>query len=89
MLDITRLGQGPRPDLLQKDLEERFAREKKEQEETRLAKTDPDEAKRRADSRPEAKDILAMMLAMVELLLPWVCAAVGITFLAVFFFSKF
>jgi hypothetical protein len=89
MFDISRLGQGPRPDLLQKDLEERLAREKKEEEEAELAKKDPVAAKKRAESKPEPKDAMAMMLAMVELLLPWVCVAVGVYFLAVFLISKF
>lgn len=88
MFDISRLGQGPRPDLLQQQLAERLAAEKRNAEEEKAAKQDPAEAKRQADSKPDAKDAFALMLAMVQLLLPWAAAAIGIFFLVVFLVSK-
>lgn len=88
MIDFSRIGQGPRPDLLQQELEERLADEKKEAEEAEAAKKDPAAAKRAADSKPEAKDAFALMLAMIELLLPWAAAAIAVFFLVTFLISR-
>lgn len=88
MFDLSRLGQGPRPDLLVQDLEERAKREKEAADEAERAKNDPEFAARREASKPERKDILAMIVALAELVFPWIAGGIAIYFAAVFLLSR-
>lgn len=81
MKDFFKLGQGPRPDLLEKDLQDKLRKEEKASHEP---KTEKDK-----NLKPDTKDGLAMILALFQLLLPWILGGIALYFLVVFLLTRF
>lgn len=71
-----------------KDLEDRAKREKAEAEEAEKEKKDPAYAAKRDASKPDRKDVLAMILALAELVFPWIAGGIAIYFAVVFLISR-
>ena len=88
MFDISRLGQGPRPDLLVKDLEDRAKREKAEAEEAEKEKKDKWEVLFMKKAILSMILAVAMILALAELVFPWIAGGIAIYFAVVFLISR-
>ena len=99
MIDLIHLGQGPRPDLLEKELRrEAKIRESAGKDGTSDGNAvenlthedcaDGKPAKKKKRTEFEGKDAAAIIIALFQLLLPWLAAGVGIFFLAVLLISK-
>lgn len=76
-----RLGQGPRPDLLEEDL----LRKCKSGEDSRK---NPEDGERKDRVQPDRKDGIAMILALFQLLLPWVLGGLLLYFAVVFLLTR-
>ncbi len=100
MTDPFHLGQGPRPDLLEQELklraEQREAEEKghtalppKEKESSEDKET-KETKKPETEEKPEYswKDRLAMIIAMFQLVFPWIGLAILIYFLFTFLITR-
>lgn len=87
MFNILKLGQGPRPDLLEEELRKKAA--KLDAEEKAAAE---DAQNTQPEKEPEAsfdrKDRWAIIIAMFQLLLPWIGAGILIYFLVIWFVTR-
>lgn len=86
MFNILKWGQGPRPDLLAENL----AREKAISEKFSKETSDGNKPKtgKKAKAEVEHKDRLAMIIALFQLLAPWIGGGILIFFLAVFLMTR-
>lgn len=82
MKNLFNLGQGPRPDLLEKDLREKLRKEEQ-------ASLEKETEKDKNRLKPDKKDGLAMVLALFQLLLPWIVGGVALYFIVVFLLTRF
>ena len=82
MMNFLKWGQGPRPDLLLEELERR---QNGQEQPGRKPESGPKKPK--ADDI-HSKDRLAMVIAMLELLLPWIAGGVLIFFLFLFLLTR-
>lgn len=80
MNHFLKWGQGPRPDLLEEDLLHQYKREK-------ASRKNPEDGERK-DLEPDKKDGIAMVLALLELLLPWILGGLFLSFLIVFLLTR-
>lgn len=87
MFNILKLGQGPRPDLLEEELRKKAAKLDAEEKATAEAAQNP-----RPEKEPEAsfdrKDRWAIIIALFQLLLPWIGAGILIYFLVIWFVTR-
>lgn len=75
-------GQGPRPDLLQEDLL------RKHKNEERFRKDPEDAEHKNRNLKPDRKDGVALILALFQLLLPWILGGLLLFFVAVFLLAR-
>lgn len=100
MTDPFHLGQGPRPDLLEQELKLR-AKQKEAEEKRRAALTQKEKEssegiKTKETEKPETeekpeyswKDRLAMIIAMFQLVFPWIGLAILIYFVFTFLITR-
>ncbi|OCN01028.1 hypothetical protein A7X67_01590 [Clostridium sp. W14A] len=90
-VNFLKLGQGPRPDLLEEELrqeEKRKAGQKEQQ--NRSEPAEKSAGKGTGENRPdfEGKDILAMIIAMFQLILPWIAIGILAYFLLMFLITR-
>jgi hypothetical protein len=89
MIDLLHLGQGPRPDLLEKELqqEERIRQAEALEESSEgepdhsLPSAEGESSKSRETkerTRFEKKDAAAIIIALFQLVLPWLLLGIGI-----------
>lgn len=90
MINLLRLGQGPRPDLLVEDMEQEKRIHKAAVVRAKEKDNSFDEKKQKVDERLEVehKDVAAMIIALFQLLLPWLAAGIAIYFLFVFLITR-
>jgi hypothetical protein len=90
MIDFFHLGQGPRPDLLEKELNMRVAIQKRVSADTAkpLEKTSVHSPKDKTVIKADHKDVAAMILALFQVLLPWIVGGIAIFFLVIFLITK-
>jgi hypothetical protein len=90
MIDFLHLGQGPRPDLLEQDL--RKEAEIRELSDDGDAPQDDESGKTGGNGKKrlefDHKDVAAMIIALFQLVLPWIAAGIGIYFLFVFLLTR-
>mgnify|MGYP000871436611 CR=1 FL=1 len=90
MFNLLRLGQGPRPDLLEKEYQEKASLSQPD----KSSKPEKEKQKAPSDEKPEKnlkiqhKDIVAMIIALFQVLLPWIIGGILIYFLFIFFLTK-
>lgn len=91
MINLLKLGQGPRPDLLEEEIKCNREREIKEQEQWNqdgLTEQSQKKEKGKIHTDLKGKDVLAMIIALFQLILPWLVAGILIYFLFILFITK-
>ena len=91
MFNLLRLGQGPRPDLLEKELKQdmnlKAAKQKCENQEA-ARKNSKFKRTKQNNLDLQHKDIVAIILALFQLLLPWIAGGILIYFLVILAITK-
>lgn len=91
MFNLLRLGQGPRPDLLEKELKQNMnlKAEKQKCEDKDTARKRPKSKRKTRDNLDlHHKDIAAIILALFQLLLPWIAGIILIYFVVILLITK-
>ena len=87
MFNILRLGQGPRPDLLEEDLRKNAAKLDAEEKAAAEAAENP-QLEKQPEASFDSKDRWAIIIALFQLLLPWIGAGILIYFLVIWFVTR-
>ena len=91
MIDLLNLGQGPRPDVLEREMKAEASTQlhgsthsmQKRAKKVKNAAVSADD-----DTQPDKKDIAAMIFAMFQLVLPWIALFGGIFFIVVLLITR-
>ena len=87
MFNILKLGQGPRPDLLEEELRKKAAKLDAEEKAAAEAAQNP-QPEKEPDASFDHKDRWAIIIALFQLLLPWIGGGILIYFLVIWFVTR-
>lgn len=87
MFNILKLGQGPRPDLLEEELRKKAAKLDAEEKAAAEATENP-QPEKQPEVSFDSKDRWAIIIALFQLLLPWIGAGILIYFLVIWFVTR-
>ena len=87
MFNILKLGQGPRPDLLEKQLREKAEKQAADEKAAAEAARSP-QPPQEPDAAYDRKDRWALVIAMFQVLLPWIGAGILIYFLVIWLATR-
>ncbi len=87
MFNILKLGQGPRPDLLEEELRKKAAKLDAEEKAAAEAAQNP-QPEKQPEASFDSKDRWAIIIALFQLLLPWIGAGILIYFLVIWLVTR-
>ncbi|MCI1982712.1 MAG: hypothetical protein LKJ45_06060 [Oscillospiraceae bacterium] len=83
MINLWRIGQGPRPDLLEKELKQK----KSVQQDPRQA-GGSEQPEKKKKLKVQHKDRAAMIIALFQLVMPWIIGGILIFLLVIFLVTR-